>query len=295
MGARDALKESFREAFGGESRLYRAPGRVNLIGEHTDYNDGFVLPAALEQCTWVAAAARPERRLRVRSLRAGETLEFDLDDAAPTPRRDWSDYVRGVAVALARDGYRLTGADLLIDSDVPVGGGLSSSAALEVSTGYALLDCAGHAVDRTRLALCCQRAENEFVGMRCGIMDQFASCHGAADRALLIDCRSLEHPPGADRRLGPPGDLQLDGPPCARRQRIQPPPRTMRGGRGAACGDAARHPRLARRDARGSGAPRRSAVGASSCAAADMWSPRTTACCARSPRSKRATPRLSGA
>jgi galactokinase len=197
MGARDALKESFRQAFGGESRLYRAPGRVNLIGEHTDYNDGFVLPAALEQCTWIAAAARPERRLRVRSLRAGETREFDLDDPAPTPRRDWSDYIRGVAVALARDGCRLTGADLVIDSDVPVGGGLSSSAALEVSTGFALLDLAGIAVDRTRLARCCQRAENEFVGMRCGVMDQFTSCYGAVDCALLIDCRSLE------RRLAP--------------------------------------------------------------------------------------------
>ena len=138
MGARAALTERFRQTFGGDLRLYRAPGRVNLIGEHTDYNGGFVLPAALEQCTWIAAAPRPERRLRVRSLRAGETLEFDLDDPAPTPRRDWSDYVRGVAVMLQRDGYRLAGADLLIDSDVPVGGGLSSSAALEVATGFAL-------------------------------------------------------------------------------------------------------------------------------------------------------------
>ena len=197
MGARDALRESFRRTFGGEARLYRAPGRVNLIGEHTDYNDGFVLPAALEQCAWAAAAARPDRRLRARSTRVGETVEFDLDDPAARRRRDWSDYVHGVALMLQRDGYRLIGADLLIDSDVPVGGGLSSSAALEVSTGYALLACAGSEIDRTRLALCCQRAENEFVGMRCGIMDQFASCYGAADRALLIDCRSLE------RRLAP--------------------------------------------------------------------------------------------
>ncbi len=192
MGARDALIERFRQTFGGQARLYRAPGRVNLIGEHTDYNGGFVLPAALEQCTWIAAAPRPDRLLRMHSLRADETLEFDLDDPAPKPRHDWSDYVRGVAVMLQRDKYRLSGADLVIDSDVPVGSGLSSSAALEVATGFALLDCAGVAVDRTRLALCAQRAENEFVGMRCGVMDQFASCHGAADRALLIDCRSLE-------------------------------------------------------------------------------------------------------
>jgi galactokinase len=97
-----------------------------------------------------------------------------------------------VAIMLQRDGYRLTGADMLIDSDVPVGSGLSSSAALEVASGFAMLDGAGQAIDLTRLALCCQRAENEFVGMRCGVMDQFASCRGAADRVLLLDCRSLE-------------------------------------------------------------------------------------------------------
>jgi galactokinase len=192
MGARNPLIERFRQNFGGEARLYRAPGRVNLIGEHTDYNDGFVLPAALEQCTWIAAAARPEPRLRVGSLRTGETREFALDDPDPRPRGDWSDYVRGVAVMLERDGCRLTGADMLIDSDVPVGAGLSSSAALEVASGFALLDGAGQAIDLTRLALACQRAENEFVGMRCGVMDQFASCRGARDRVLLLDCRSLE-------------------------------------------------------------------------------------------------------
>jgi galactokinase len=185
------LRDRFRQEFGGEPRLYRAPGRVNLIGEHTDYNDGFVLPAALELSTWVAAAARRDRRLRIHSLHAAATVEFDLDDPAPAPRRDWSDYVRGVAVMLRRAGHDLVGADLLIASDVPIGAGLSSSAALEVSAGYALLDCAGLAVDRTRLAQACQRAENEFVGMRCGVMDQFISCHGAAARALLLDCRSL--------------------------------------------------------------------------------------------------------
>jgi galactokinase len=191
MGGPSELRETFRDQFGGEPRLYRAPGRVNLIGEHTDYNDGFVLPAALELCTWVAAAARPDRRLRVRSPRFGSGVEFDLDDPAPAPRRDWSDYVRGVAVMLQKAGHRLAGADLLIDSDVPIGAGLSSSAALEVSTGYALLDLSGLAVDRTELALCCQRVENEFVGSRTGIMDQFVSCYGAAGRALLLDCRSL--------------------------------------------------------------------------------------------------------
>ena len=192
MAGAAELREKFSAAFGREPRVYRAPGRVNLIGEHTDYNDGFVLPAALELSTWVAAAARPDRLLRIRSLRGGDAVEFDLDDPAPTPRRDWSDYVRGVAVMLRRAGHDLAGADMLIDSDVPVGSGLSSSAALEVSTGYALLDCAGIAVDLVQLALCCQRAENDFVGMRCGIMDQFISCQGATAHALLLDCRSLD-------------------------------------------------------------------------------------------------------
>ncbi|MGD1038261.1 MAG: galactokinase [Roseiarcus sp.] len=191
MVGRAELRDRFRREFAGEPRLYRAPGRVNLIGEHTDYNDGFVLPAALELSTWAAAAARSDRRLRVRSLRIGGAIEFELDDPAPAPRRDWSDYVRGVALMLRQAGHRLVGADLLIDGDVPIGAGLSSSAALEVSTGYALLDLAGLAVDRTQLALCCQRAENEIVGMRCGVMDQFVSCHGAAGHALLLDCRSL--------------------------------------------------------------------------------------------------------
>ena len=188
-----ALAKAFREEFGGEARLYRAPGRVNLIGEHTDYNDGFVLPAALEMATWVAAAPRNDRRLCIRSRLYGQDASFDLDDPAPMPRHDWTDYVRGVAMMLEREGWPVGGANLLIASDVPVGSGLSSSAALEVSVGYALLDLAGEPVDRRRLALTCQRAENEFVGMRCGIMDQFIACHGEAAHALLLDCRSLEY------------------------------------------------------------------------------------------------------
>jgi len=183
--------------FGGEPKVYRAPGRVNLIGEHTDYNDGFVLPAALELATYAAIAPRSDRTLRVHSLLKDETVSFDLDEAEPTPRKDWSDYVRGVAVVLRDAGHRLAGADLLIDGDVPLGAGLSSSAAIEVATGYALLSNSGLPIDLTRLALACQRAENEFVGMRCGIMDQLIACYGATGRALLIDCRSLE------RRLVP--------------------------------------------------------------------------------------------
>src|SRR5262245_18287671 len=143
MGEPAGLAAQFRREFGREPRLFRAPGRVNLIGEHTDYNDGFVLPAALELATYVAAAPREDRRLRVRSLRMEAAAEFDLDEPSPARRRDWSDYVRGVAVVLEGAGERLTGADLMIWSDVPVGAGLSSSAALEVAVGYTLLSLAG--------------------------------------------------------------------------------------------------------------------------------------------------------
>ena len=120
-------------------KVYRAPGRVNLIGEHTDYNDGFVLPAALELATYAAIAPRDDRTLRIHSLLMDETVDFDLDEAEPKPRKHWSDYVRGVAVVLERAGHRLAGADMVLGSDVPLGAGLSSSAALEVATGYALL------------------------------------------------------------------------------------------------------------------------------------------------------------
>ena len=186
------IVEQFRREFGGDPHLYRAPGRVNLIGEHTDYNEGFVLPAALELATLIAIAPRMDRKLRIRSLLMGETAEFNLDEPEPRPRKDWSDYVHGVVIVLKGAGHRVDGADLLIASDVPVGAGLSSSAALEVAVGYALLRTAGQAIDLTELALLCQRAENEFVGMRCGIMDQFIACRGAAGRALLLDCRSLD-------------------------------------------------------------------------------------------------------
>jgi galactokinase len=131
-------------------------------------------------------------------------VEFDLDEPDPRARGHWSDYVRGVAVTLERAGYRLRGADLAIRGDVPIGAGLSSSAALEVATGYAMLETLGIEVDRVELAKLCQQAENEFVGIRCGIMDQFTSCCGQAGTALMLDCRSLEY-----RLLPLPEDVRL--------------------------------------------------------------------------------------
>jgi len=198
------LRERFRARFGRDATLYRAPGRVNLIGEHTDYNDGFVLPAAIDLATWVAAAPRDDRRVRIHAGNLDAAASFALDDPDPRPSRAWSDYPRGVALALERAGHRLRGADLLLHGEVPIGAGLSSSASLEVATAWALLDLAGMTPDRGEVARLCQRAENEFVGTRCGIMDQFASVHARAGHALLVDCRSL-----ASRDVLLPPDVAL--------------------------------------------------------------------------------------
>lgn len=189
------LADSFRQLYGQAPRLFRAPGRVNLIGEHTDYNDGFVMPVAIDLACWAAVAPREDRRLVAHSENLQETAEFDLDQVAPQPRKQWSDYILGVAVVLQQSGYRLRGANLLIHSEVPIGSGLSSSAALEVATALALLSNSGLEMDKLALARACQRVENEFVGARCGIMDQFAACFGQAGHALLLDCRSLQYRP----------------------------------------------------------------------------------------------------
>lgn len=174
-------------------RLYRAPGRVNLIGEHTDYNDGFVMPVAINLSTWVSITSRADRKLVLRSANYPDAVEVQLDAISPRSDRHWSNYVCGVAAVLESQGHRLRGADIDIRSDVPIGAGLSSSAALEVSCGYAMLDVSGIPIDRNLLALACQRAEHEFAGVRCGIMDQMIACNGRAEHALMLDTRSLRY------------------------------------------------------------------------------------------------------
>jgi galactokinase len=187
------LAARFREMFGTSARLFRAPGRVNVIGEHTDYNDGFVMPAALGFYTWVAAAKREGRVLEAYSAHFDEKISLSLDELSGPPRRHWSDFIRGVAAGLQNGGYKLAGANLVIHGEVPLGAGLSSSAALEVATALALGSVSGIDVPPLDLVKLCQKAEHEFVGTRCGIMDQFVAVYGATGHALMLDCRSLEY------------------------------------------------------------------------------------------------------
>jgi galactokinase len=186
--------DAFRRLYGSADgiRVFRAPGRVNLIGEHTDYNLGFVLPVALDLATYMATAPAADGKLRIHSEDRQESAEWPVADiAALTPRRHWTDYPIGVAQELIRAGYAVEPANLLVRSTVPEGSGLSSSAALEVSTALALLRSRRTAP--LELARLCQRAERNFVGMPCGIMDQYISVFGEERAAICIDCRSLKH------------------------------------------------------------------------------------------------------
>ena len=176
----------------GAPRLFRAPGRVNLIGEHTDYNDGFVMPVAIDFFTRIILFPLDTRALEFYSDNFKEKVVLDFDNLPKSRSRHWSDYVVGVALMLMGEGHELRGARLMISSDVPLGSGLSSSAALEVATAYALATTSDLKIERVELAKLCRRAENEFVGARVGIMDQFVSFFAETDKALLLDCRSLE-------------------------------------------------------------------------------------------------------
>jgi galactokinase len=187
----ETLREGFRARYGRDPALVaRAPGRVNLIGEHTDYSEGLVLPCAIDRATWVAAAPRADGRVRVVSEGFAEPAEFAA--AAPERRGDWVDYVQGPFFAFAERGLAVPGLDLAIASDVPRGAGLSSSAALAVAVSCALREAGGHALAARDLAELARRAENAFVGVPCGVMDQMASALGEAGAALRIDCRTLE-------------------------------------------------------------------------------------------------------
>jgi len=198
------LGRHFEDLFGSVPRIFRAPGRVNLLGEHTDYNEGFVMPCAIGFSTRVAISPRQDRKLVIRSENFSEQFEFDVDALPARGKGVWCDYVVGTAVMLQEIGHPIPGASLLVKGEVPIGAGLSSSAAIEVASALALLSLNGAQLPLPEVARLCQRAENLFIGARVGIMDQFVSCLGKAGQALMLDCRSLEF-----KLIPLPDDLRL--------------------------------------------------------------------------------------
>ena len=194
------------EGISGDPLIVRAPGRVNLIGEHTDYNEGLVLPAAIDREIWIALQPWDRRGVELTSANLGETRSFELEELDPAkPRqRSWIDYVAGTAWAMTGSGLPVRGFRGVLDSTVPVGSGLSSSAALEMASSWALAVPGVPRPDPATMAAIAQRAENRYVGVNCGIMDQFASAAGRAGHALLIDCRTNTFEPAPM-----PSDLAL--------------------------------------------------------------------------------------
>jgi galactokinase len=195
MSLQDRVTREFRRRFAAlPTFVVRAPGRVNLIGEHTDYNDGFVLPMAIDRAVWVALRPRGDRRVVGHSLDFHQTVKFSVEGVRDKGT-GWGEYLKGVAWALQEAGYTLQGWEGVVAGDVPIGAGLSSSAALEMATARVFAETSGLPWDPALMARIGQRAENDWVGVNCGIMDQMISAAGVADHALLIDCRSLATQP----------------------------------------------------------------------------------------------------
>ncbi len=190
----DLIAAHYRDRYGGAPAIVVvAPGRVNLIGEHTDYNDGFVLPAAIDRHVVIAASPRKDACVYLHSVDFAADASFSLDAISRDTEAEWSNYERAVASVLQEAGHELRGMNAVIAGNVPIGSGLSSSAAIEVATAFAFRTLNDLSLDLVTLAKLCQQAENDFVGVNCGIMDQFISALGRAQHALLIDCRSLKH------------------------------------------------------------------------------------------------------
>jgi len=186
-------QQAFEEGFGEKPELIvRAPGRVNLIGEHTDYNEGFVFPAAIDRWVVFAARRRTDKQAVIRSIAHGELTRFAVDEN-PKPEGSWPDYPKGVVHEFQKLRYTLCGFDAVLVGNVPIGAGLSSSAAVEMAVGKGLLELNGIEMTGPDLALLGQRAENQFVGVNCGIMDQFVSANAQAGHALFLDCRDLSY------------------------------------------------------------------------------------------------------
>lgn len=193
---REEISAAFRNRFGSPPTFWcRAPGRVDLMGSHTDYNLGFVLTLPIGPDTWLAAQPRRDRHVQLYSLNLNASSSFDLAEITRLPGQAWCNYVRGVAAILQAEGYPLAGFDAVIHSTVPISSGLSSSAALECAVATTFEECGSFHLEPLKKAQLCQRAENQFVGVNCGILDQYTSCLGQEGCALLLDCRDLTSRP----------------------------------------------------------------------------------------------------
>ncbi|MBN1145755.1 MAG: hypothetical protein JXA78_00760 [Anaerolineales bacterium] len=199
------IASKFQEIYSASPEVWvQAPGRVDLMGSHTDYNEGYVLTEAIDRNTWIAAHKRPDRKVRIASLNLGGMGAFDLADIYRDEKAPWTNYVRGVADVMQAEGYLLNGFDGLVHSSVPFSSGLSSSAALEVACAV-LFDHLGELnINPVKITKMCQRAENQFVGMNCGILDQYSSMMGKAGEVILLDCRYIS---SETRPIA--GDLQV--------------------------------------------------------------------------------------
>ena len=189
---RSELYKSFQERFQKEPLIVRSPGRVNIIGEHTDYNDGFVLPAAIDKSIYVAVAKREDATISLFSKEFNDAFEINIKDLQRSEKQ-WANYILGVVAQLQKHNYSISGFELMIDGDVPIGAGLSSSAAVECATAFALNELFQLSIDKLDMVKMAQKAEHEYAGVMCGIMDQFASMFGKADSVIRLDCRSLEY------------------------------------------------------------------------------------------------------
>ena len=187
------LKKVFQQNFQTEPLIVRSPGRINIIGEHTDYNEGFVLPAAIDKAAYIAISLRDDDEIHLVAMDLNENFSVNLKDLKPVGDVSWPNYILGSAAQFLKRGVQLPGFNAVLTSDVPMGAGLSSSAAVECATVFALNELLRTDIDRLTMVRMAQKAEHEYAGVMCGIMDQFASMMGKKDYVIKLDCRSLEY------------------------------------------------------------------------------------------------------